>query len=168
MNRSAIPFGVIGAGRIGKIHAANLAHRIHDARVVILCDIDEQECARVAGLLDIRKTTTDYREVQAIAICSSTNSHFGIIMAADAGKQIFCEKPVDLSIANIQIIDEKIRDLVHSGAVGDPHVVKITSRDADGVHSALPLKFFMERYVESFLTELQIFVDCAKKRASRR
>ncbi len=104
--------------------------------------------------------TADYREllagpeVDAVAICSSTDTHARIIQeAAAAGKHIFCEKPIDYELTRIRAalaaVDKagvklqigfnrrfdpsfaKVRELVASGAVGQPHVIRITSRDPD-------------------------------------
>jgi len=100
----------------------------------------------------------DYRElladstIHAVAICSSTDTHCRIIEeAAAAGKHIFCEKPIDYDLARIHealsAVEKagvklqigfnrrfdpsfaKVRELVASGSIGRPHVIRITSRD---------------------------------------
>lgn len=158
MTTRKLRFGVLGAGRIGKIHAGNLAHRIPGAELAALCDVFPENLAAAAAGLAVSKTFSDYRdllqdpEVDAVVICTPTNTHYQVILdAAAAGKQIFCEKPIDLSIGKIQIINdevrkrgvqlmvgfnrrfdpnfERVRELVATGKVGQPHVLRITSRD---------------------------------------
>src|SRR6266436_8280289 len=159
MNRT-LNVGVIGCGRIGRIHAENLATRIPGARVAALADVAGAAAKEVAAQLHVAKATTDHRElladpaVDAVAICSSTDTHSRIIQeAAAAGKHIFCEKPIDYELTRIRAalaaVDKagvklqigfnrrfdpsfaKVRELVASGAVGQPHVIRITSRDPD-------------------------------------
>ncbi len=151
-------FGVIGAGRIGKIHAENLATRIPGVEVAALADVDLKAAQETAARLHIPAALVDYRAIlsdptiDAVAICSSTDTHARIIIeAAKAGKHIFCEKPVDhdlakidaaLSAANqagvkLQIGFNRrfdpnfanIREMVAEGNVGEPHILRITSRD---------------------------------------
>jgi myo-inositol 2-dehydrogenase / D-chiro-inositol 1-dehydrogenase len=155
-----IRIGVIGAGRIGRIHARNLAFLIPDAQVVGVADpfVDAaQACARECGVSHVAQ---DYHEilenkaVEAVFICSSTDTHAQIMMeAAQAGKHIFCEKPIDL---DPQRIDEALdavaqagvtlqvgfnrrfdpsfsqaKATVKQGKIGTPHLVRITSRDPE-------------------------------------
>jgi myo-inositol 2-dehydrogenase/D-chiro-inositol 1-dehydrogenase len=153
-----IRFGVIGAGRIGKLHAENLVTQVAGAEVVVIADVDLEAAERTAARLRIPRVARDYEEiladetVQAVAICSSTDTHARIIeQAAAAGKHIFCEKPIDFDLARIdralaavaqagvklQIgfnrrFDPnfcKVRELVAAGKIGDPHILRITSRD---------------------------------------
>jgi myo-inositol 2-dehydrogenase/D-chiro-inositol 1-dehydrogenase len=145
-------------GRIGKIHAGNLAGRIPGTEVAALADVFPDELAAVAAKLNVGKTFADYRqvlelpEVDAVAICTPTNTHYQIILdAAAAGKHIFCEKPIDLSIEKIVKIDAevekrgvqlmvgfnrrydpnflKVHDTVKAGGIGEPQILRITSRD---------------------------------------
>ena len=97
-----IRVGVIGAGRIGKIHAENIATRIPGAVVEAIADPNFAFAKELAEKLHVAKVYDDYRKIMedpsidAVAICSSTatHAHF-MIEAAQAGKHIFCEKPVD-------------------------------------------------------------------------
>src|ERR1035438_7220043 len=105
MKRSKLRFGVLGVGRIGKIHIENLVNRIPGAEVVAISDVAAGELQAVAARFGVERTFADYRdvlelpEVDAIAICSPTNTHYQIIVEpASRGKQIFCEKPIDLSL----------------------------------------------------------------------
>lgn len=151
--------GVIGAGRIGKIHIENLLHNIAEVKLKIVADIklDNQlnQWASEIGVpyltADVSEIFTD-PEIDAIVIASSTDSHAEFIQkAAKAKKQIFCEKPIDtdlnriketLSIvkkANVRLMVgfnrrfdhnfKRIHDAIVSGQIGTPHIIKITSRD---------------------------------------
>ena len=108
-NLNKVNFGVIGVGRIGKIHIENLKNRIGKSDVIAISDVIEKELEKVAGDFNIPNTTTDYRDIlerkdiDAIVICSPTDTHTQIIMeAANAGKHIFCEKPIDLTLEKIK------------------------------------------------------------------
>ena len=151
-------FGVIGCGRISCIHAENLATRIAGARLVAVADVAAPATRELASRLHVKKASMDYRElladstIHAVAICSSTDTHCRIIEeAAAAGKHIFCEKPIDYDLARIHealsAVEKagvklqigfnrrfdpsfaKVRELVASGSIGRPHVIRITSRD---------------------------------------
>lgn len=153
-----VRFGVLGVGRIGKIHTENLMNRIPEARVIALSDIFPNELATMEAKYDIPDSFLDYRhvlelpEVDAVAICTPTDTHHRMILdAAAAGKHVFCERPIDLSLDRIREIDKaveksgiklmvgfnrrfdpnflKVRELVQSGKIGVPHLLKITSRD---------------------------------------
>jgi len=150
--------GVIGAGRIGTLHAKHLCTRIEGVAVVAVSDIFEKAASDLAATLGIPGCHTDHRKilddsnVDAVIICSSTDTHAGIIVeAAEAGKHIFCEKPIALDIQKIDtavaaaeqagvILQigfnrrfdptfQRVRDAVTSGEIGQPHIIRITSRD---------------------------------------
>ncbi len=149
--------GIIGLGRIGKVHLENLLYRVTEANVVSAFDPNAHKCdfASQLGVPKIAESVTDLIHddaIQAVVICSPTTTHIEILEMAIAGnKHIFCEKPLDLSIDNIERIknlaDDKgvklqvgfnrrfdanfrqIRRQVKDGIVGDPHILKITSRD---------------------------------------
>lgn len=150
--------GVIGAGRIGKLHADNLANRVPNARVEAISDINMEAAQALAGKLGVRKVHDDYnkilqdKEVDAVFICASTDMHSPIsIAAARAGKHIFCEKPIDHDLGKIEEVlaevkkagvkyqvgfnrrfdrnFKHVREVVKQGGVGDVHIVKVTSRD---------------------------------------
>lgn len=150
--------GIIGAGRIGKIHADNLL-RMAEAEVVAISDLFAgEELKAWAGERGIGIVTSDSAElirhpdIDAVFICSSTDTHVPLIVqAASAGKHIFCEKPVSMDPARTREAIEavgragmklqigfnrrfdhnfkRLRDLVAQGRVGEPQIVKITSRD---------------------------------------
>ena len=156
--KKSIIFGVIGAGRIGKIHAENLATRIPGIQVNTIADVVLASAQQTAERLHIPVATADYHEIladpeiDAVAICSSTDTHAKItIEAAEAGKHIFCEKPIchdlaqiDAALAAVERAGvklqigfnrrfdpnfRKIRQLVAEGKIGEPHILRITSRD---------------------------------------
>src|SRR6185295_7940619 len=104
-----IKLGLIGAGRIGKLHAENLVTRIPGARLVGVADVNLSAAQAVAGQFHVPLATADHRqlldspEIEAVAICSATDTHAQIIQdAAARGKHIFCEKPIDLDLKRIQ------------------------------------------------------------------
>lgn len=153
-----IKIGVIGAGRIGKLHAENLVHRIPEAEVLGIADVVPTAAQVTAAHLGIPVATADYRDLlanpdlDAVAICSATNTHAQIIVeAAEAGKHIFCEKPIDHDLDKIDAALDAVakagvklqvgfnrrfdpnfravREAIITGKVGEPHIVRITSRD---------------------------------------
>jgi len=157
-NQKVIRVGVIGAGRIGKIHAENLATRIPGVVVSAIADINQQAAQALAEKLHVANAFSDYRkiiedkDIDAVAVCSSTDTHADLIIAAaNAGKHVFCEKPVDHSLDRIdKAINavskagvqcqigfnrrfdpnfKKLHDLVQTGKIGDLHILRITSRD---------------------------------------
>lgn len=150
---------MLGAGRIGRIHATNLAKSVAGASLVALADPQAGPLARLASELGVSRTAADYRElltardIDAVVVCTPTSTHYQVLMdVASSGKQIFAEKPIDLDLAKIDAINaevarrgigmmvgfqrrydpdfRRVRDLVHGGAVGDVHIVRISSRDA--------------------------------------
>jgi len=88
--------GVIGAGRIGQIHARNLKYQIPGAKLVAVADVIETSARKLAEELEVPLWERDYRrllenkEIQAVVICSSTDTHAQIVSeSARAGKEIF-------------------------------------------------------------------------------
>jgi myo-inositol 2-dehydrogenase/D-chiro-inositol 1-dehydrogenase len=153
-----IKVGVIGAGRIGKLHLENLCVRIPSSEVVALADVFLEGARELAERYAVQKVTADYKEIladrdiDAVVICSPTDTHAKYtIQAAEAGKHIFCEKPLDLSLDRIRTVLDviektgvklmigfnrrfdpnfaKVQQMVRDGKIGDPHILKITSRD---------------------------------------
>jgi myo-inositol 2-dehydrogenase/D-chiro-inositol 1-dehydrogenase len=152
-----VKIGIIGAGRIGKLHAENLV-KIREAEIVAISDIYADQVKEWAQSLGIQNVLPDYRsilkdpEIDAVFICSSTHTHPQIMSeAAAAGKHIFCEKPISFDIlktlqalkavtqagVKLQIgfnrrFDhnfKRVKEIVASGKIGEPHIIKITSRD---------------------------------------
>lgn len=153
--------GLLGAGRIGKLHGTNVQNFIPDAEVVIVADPFMNDAMKEwADSVGIPKTSNNpddvfnNPDVDAVFICSSTDTHAEfIIKAAKAGKHIFCEKPIHTDIAKIkealQVVEDAkvklqvgfvrrfdknhkaVHDTVASGQLGKPYVVKVTSRDPE-------------------------------------
>lgn len=154
-----ITVGVIGAGRIGKIHISNIVYYMPEARIKTVADAflspETESWIKSLGIPNVSKNAEDILsdpEISVVLICSSTDTHADyIIAAARAGKNIFCEKPVDLTIAKVKaaLAEVKkagvklqiglnrrfdhnfahVKDLATSGALGQVQIVKITSRD---------------------------------------
>ena len=151
-----VTFGIIGAGRIGKLHADNLLNRVDGARLKAITDpfLDEDWAAS----RNIPLTGKDHRillddqEIDAILIGSPSAEHAPqMVECAEAGKHIFCEKPialdpeiirnalaeVDKSGVKLQVGFNRrfdpnfaaVQQQVASGALGAPHIIRITSRD---------------------------------------
>jgi myo-inositol 2-dehydrogenase/D-chiro-inositol 1-dehydrogenase len=150
-----IEFALFGAGRIGKIHAANLA-RHPGAKLKYVIDrhapsADALAHAHGAQVADIEHALDD-AAVRAVVIASSTDTHADLIVAAaNAGKAVFCEKPVDLSIERSRECADVVRRngvtcmigfqrrfdptfaalkaRVEHGEIGEPEMLIVTSRD---------------------------------------
>ncbi len=100
MSTEPIRVGVIGVGQIGKQHVDNYS-KIDGANIVAVADINESEATRVAELYNIPHVYTNFREllerddIQAVDVCLHNNFHAGVTIAAlEAGKDVFCEKPM--------------------------------------------------------------------------
>lgn len=149
--------GVIGLGRIGQIHLSNLLHHMPDAEVIIASDVSEAS-HEFAKRLGVKEVTTDayevinHPDVEAVIICSPTPYHVPYtVAAAEQGKHVFCEKPLDVTIEAILAAEKavadngvklmlgfnrrfdgnfsNVRNLVENNKIGDPHILRITSRD---------------------------------------
>jgi len=157
MNRK-INIALIGTGRMGTVHTANLARLVPEANLCAVCDIRLEVAQKVADDNGITRVVKDYHElladptIEAVAIITSTDTHAQIIRdAAKAGKHIFCEKPLALDIDNIHqtLADveragvklqvgfnrrfdksfQRVREIVKSGELGRPCIFKITNYD---------------------------------------
>jgi len=158
MSSSQVVVGLIGAGRIGRLHAEHLRCRLPQADLVAVADVQERAAQSCAERFQIPRHTADYRavlaeaKVQAVVICSSTDTHARLIEeAAAAGKHIFCEKPIAADLTRIDhalaAVDRagvilqvgfnrrfdpnfrRVRQAVVTGEIGVPHQLRITSRD---------------------------------------
>jgi myo-inositol 2-dehydrogenase / D-chiro-inositol 1-dehydrogenase len=150
--------GVIGVGRIGRMHARLIAHQVPGAALGAVFDAHEPLARGVAGEFGVpaAPSVEDILDgdLDAVAICSSSDTHVDLLIAAaQAGKAVFCEKPVSLDLAEVdralaaieaagvpfQIgfnrrfdpAHASVREAVVSGAVGEPHLVRISSRDPE-------------------------------------
>ncbi|MGZ4354353.1 MAG: Gfo/Idh/MocA family oxidoreductase, partial [Gaiellaceae bacterium] len=154
-----IRVGVLGTGRIGRLHAELLSERVDGASLVAVYDPLAGVAQPVAERLRVPEAASADElyasdEIDAIAICSSTDTHVeAVVGAAAAGKAIFCEKPISLDLAEVDRAlaavgradvlfqvgfnrrfdpaHQAVHDAVASGAIGDVHVVRISSRDPE-------------------------------------
>nr|WP_145406711.1 inositol 2-dehydrogenase [Paenibacillus xylanexedens] len=158
MGKDKVRIGIIGAGRIGKIHADNLL-RHPQAEIVAISDLfagpELEAWATERGISVVTKDSSELiamPNIDAVLICSSTDTHVPLIeQAAQAGKHIFCEKPVSMDLSRTEAAVaavakagvklqigfnrrfdhnfRRVRSHVLEGTIGDPHILKITSRD---------------------------------------
>jgi myo-inositol 2-dehydrogenase/D-chiro-inositol 1-dehydrogenase len=158
MSDRKLAVALVGAGRIGKMHAENLARRVRGVDLVAVADVDLAAARAAAAESNIPRVVDDYRvllddpAIEAIAIASATDTHAAIIeAAATAGKHIFCEKPIAFDLAQIDralaAVERagvklqigfnrrfdpnfrRVRALVAEGRVGTVHLLHIFSRD---------------------------------------
>ncbi|MBL8175369.1 MAG: inositol 2-dehydrogenase [Bryobacterales bacterium] len=156
--KSKLNIGLIGAGRIGKVHGETIAFRVPEASLVAVTDANPEAAAALAARCAIPHVATNAGEVfankdiDAVLICSSTNTHADLaVQAAEAGKHIFCEKPIDHTLEKIDRALEavarnnvkmqvgfnrrfdanfaRVRQSILSGEIGTPHLMHIVSRD---------------------------------------
>ncbi len=158
MNGKKLHFGIIGAGRIGRVHAESVSFRLPEADILTIFDVNRPAAEALAAHCGIPKIAASVDEIfadpriGAVLICSSTETHADLIMrAAQAGKHIFCEKPIafaldriDAALAAVAKAGVKlqigfnrrfdsnfarVRNAVRSGEIGKPYLVHIVSRD---------------------------------------
>ncbi|WP_145020427.1 inositol 2-dehydrogenase [Paenibacillus sp. Y412MC10] len=149
--------GVIGAGRIGRLHTENLLKH-PQVKVKAIADLQIDHARAWAEGLGIPMLTQDAEQIlgdpgiDAVFICTSTNTHIDMIeRSAKAGKHIFCEKPISFDVrGTLRALQSaadggvkfqlgfnrrfdpnfrRVKEIVASGEIGDPHLIKITSRD---------------------------------------
>ncbi|GIP35327.1 inositol 2-dehydrogenase [Paenibacillus sp. J2TS4] len=176
-----ITIGIIGAGRIGKIHADNMS-RLPNVDIAAISDLfagpelEVWAADRGIGLVADSSEIIAHPDIDAVFICSSTDTHVPLIkQAAQAGKHIFCEKPVSMDLAQtreavaaaaaagvkLQIgfnrrFDhnfKRVREHVQAGTIGQPHLIKITSRDPsppDESYIRLSGGLFMDMAIHDF------------------
>ena len=154
--QSPIRVGIIGTGRIGRIHAEMITTTA-GLRLTCVTDSNTESATQVATEFNVEAMPTVDKllgsaKVDAVAICTSTAGHVDVIVAAAAaGKAIFCEKPisidlseVDRAIAAVNIAkvpflvgfnrrfdphNRAVHDAVRRGDIGDLHILRVTSRD---------------------------------------
>lgn len=157
-----LKIGIIGAGRIGKVHLESISYHVKNATVSAMADpFMNEETEKLIRSYGVSNVTKDYKDIlndkdiDAVLVCSSTDTHAAIsIEAINAGKHVFCEKPVDHSIEKIQAVADAlkehpdikfqvgfnrrfdhnfaaIRKAYDDGKIGEAHILKITSRDPE-------------------------------------
>lgn len=150
--------GIIGGGRIARIHAENIARNIEDVEIRYVSDVVPEIPAKWAAGAGVKNVVSDSNiilndpEVQAVLVCTPTNLHCETaIRVARAGKDVFCEKPIDLSLEKIETAlaevkkagvrmqvgfnrrfdhnYRKVYDAIQAGKIGEPLTIKLTVRE---------------------------------------
>ncbi len=150
--------GLIGAGRMGRVYAANLAHSVPNARIVAVADRQAPLAESIAAEYGIPKWYPGHqelladKEIDAVAVITSTSTHTDVVIdAVSAGKAVFCEKPIAISLAEaqrmLQVVKAKggflqmgfqrrfdagyvaAKQKVDAGVIGTPVLLTSTSRD---------------------------------------
>jgi scyllo-inositol 2-dehydrogenase (NAD+) len=157
MNRE-LKIGLIGVGRLGRLYSRYFLGRISGARLAAVADIDGEIAKSFATDNNVPQWHTNYRDillgdsVDAVVVAATTQAHKDIVVdSAHAGKAIFCEKPLSLSIDEALEMKATIEQTkaffqlgfmrrfdkgyaaakrsIDDGAIGDPIVFKSSSRD---------------------------------------
>ncbi len=153
-----LQIGLIGAGRIAQAHAATVAYRISNAQLAAVTDPIASAVEKIAAKFRIPTIAPNYQAIlddpaiDAILICTPTDTHAEIMKAAArAGKQIFCEKPIALTLAAtddaLAVVNAcgvklqlgfnrrfdanyaRVRKAITSGEIGTPQILHLISRD---------------------------------------
>jgi myo-inositol 2-dehydrogenase/D-chiro-inositol 1-dehydrogenase len=156
--QTPLRLGLIGAGRIGQVHAATIAQRVPGTELVAVTDPVLAAAEAIAARYRVAAVPSDAHAmladpaIDAVLICTPTDTHAELIIAAAAaGKQIFCEKPVALTLAEtdaalaaveragVQLMlgfnrrfdasYARVRRAIMAGEIGTPHTVHLISRD---------------------------------------
>ena len=178
-----VTVGIIGAGRIGKVHTESICNYVRNAKIKTVADPFMNETTeKWLKSMGVEGTTKDYHEIlsdpeiDAVLICSSTNTHSPISLEAiAAGKHVFCEKPIDHDLSKIKQVVEAlkgsnikyqvgfnrrhdhnfaaVKQAVVDGKVGDVHIIKITSRDPEppsAEYAAVSGGMFLDMTIHDF------------------
>ena len=146
---------IFGAGRIGRIHASNLA-ALPGVKLDYVCDPVSEAAQALAGQLQASVASVEQvfadTAIDAVVIASSTDTHSDLLSrAAAAGKHVFCEKPIDLSLERVRACAKAVQDAgiacmigfqrrfdptfneartrMDRGDIGEPEMLIVTSRD---------------------------------------
>lgn len=151
--------GIIGAGKIGKLHINNLV-TTGEANIRAISDVYIDQMSDWVNTLDVKYTTKNYMEIvndpdiDAILVCTPTKLHSEIVIAAaEKKKHIFCEKPISFNLEDsLKVLDavkkagvimqvgfvrrfdrnfRQVHEIVKSGKIGTPHIIHIFSRDPE-------------------------------------
>lgn len=151
--------GILGAGRIGRLHAENIVHFLPNVKIKYIVDTyltpEIKSWANSIGVTNVNKDPNvifNDTEIDSIFICSPTPTHCDFILkACDTKKNVFCEKPLDSDLSRIykamdainksrikflmgfmrrfDVNHKKIHDSIAAGSIGKPEIIKICSRD---------------------------------------
>ena len=178
-----VTVGIIGAGRIGKVHTESICNYVRNAKIKTVADPFMNETTeKWLKSMGVEGTTKDYHEIlsdpeiDAVLICSSTNTHSPISLEAiAAGKHVFCEKPIDHDLSKIKQVVEAlkgsnikyqvgfnrrhdhnfaaVKQAVVDGKVGDVHISKSTARDPEppsAEYAAVSGGMFLDMTIHDF------------------
>ena len=178
-----VTLGIIGAGRIGKVHTESICNYVRNAKIKTVADpfMNDTTAAWLKSM-GVENTAKDYHdilndpEIDAVLICSSTNTHSPISLEAiAAGKHVFCEKPIDHDLGRIKEVVNAlkgsrlkyqvgfnrrhdhnfaaVKQAILDGKVGDVHIIKITSRDPEppsAEYAAVSGSMFLDMTIHDF------------------
>lgn len=158
-----IKVGIVGVGRLGKVHANNLAFKIPNAELTAACSIVDAELEYAKKHLGVKDVYKDYREmlakadIEAVVIVTTSSEHCWQIEAAlDAGKHVFTDKPLGVTVDECKLAEKAVernpdkifflgfmrrydpsyayaKRKIASGAIGTPYLVKATGIDPEAL-----------------------------------
>lgn len=158
-----IKVGIAGLGRLGKVHAKNIAFKIPNAQLTAACSIAPAELEYAKSELGVTDTYTDFREmlakadIDAVAIVTTSSEHCWQIEAAlDAGKHVFSDKPLGVTLEECKMAEAAVernpdkvfflgfmrrydasyayaKKKIEEGAIGTPYMVKATGIDPEAL-----------------------------------
>lgn len=158
-----VKVGIAGLGRLGKVHAGNLAFKIPNAELTAACSIMPVELTYAQEELGVKEVYSDYREmlakadIDAVAIITTSGEHCWQIEAAlDAGKHVFSDKPLGVNVEECKIAEKAVerhpelvfflgfmrrfdpsyayaKKKIEEGAIGTPYMVKATGIDPEAM-----------------------------------
>ena len=174
--------GIVGLGRLGKIHAENLAYRIPGCALTAACSLMQHELEYARDELGVQDTYNNFddmlknADIDAVAIVTTSGEHCRQLTAAlDAGKHVFCEKPLGVTVDECLAAEKAVekhadkvfmlgfmrrfdpsyvyaKKKIDEGTIGEPYLVKATGVD--------PLKF-IEGSLKFAGTSGGLFIDMA-------
>ena len=174
--------GVVGLGRLGKVHAQNIRYKIPGAELTAACSIVPAELEYAKNELGVTDVYTDYKEmlakadIDAVVIVTTSSEHCWQIEAAlDAGKHVFSEKPLGVDVAQCTQAEAAVerhpeltfmlgfmrrydksysyaKQKIDEGAIGTPYLVKATGIDPEA---------FVDGAIRFAKTSGGIFLDMA-------
>ena len=148
-----IKIGIIGAGRIGRVHAENIAKFVPEMEIKNIADpymseetVEFLKRLHIPNIVDDADIILKDPEIKAVVVCSPTDWHAEyVIRAAEAGKDIFVEKPIDYRLDRVHAAIDAAKkagvklqvgfcrrfEAVRAGKIGKVNLVKISSRDPE-------------------------------------
>ena len=158
-----VKVGIAGLGRLGKVHANNIAFKIPNAELTAACSIMPAELEYAKKELGVKEVYSDYREmlekadIDAVAIVTTSGEHCWQIAAAlDAGKHVFSDKPLGVTVEECKLAEAAVerhpelafflgfmrrfdpsyayaKKKIEEGAIGTPYMVKATGIDPEAL-----------------------------------